>query len=75
MQLEVNGEWRQIEEVKGKEGSEEATTVAKVVEILALPAALVLIEHNGEALHRSEWGVREVREGDRLEILRVAAGG
>jgi len=34
-----------------------------------------LIEHNGVALRRREWMKRTLNEGDRIEILRVAAGG
>lgn len=40
-----------------------------------LPLATLLVEHNGLALHRSEWDDRALLPGDRLEILRVSAGG
>jgi len=50
-------------------------TLPELVTHLGLPAALLLIEHNGTALRRSEWAGRPVLPGDRLEILRVAAGG
>lgn len=42
---------------------------------LSLPAALMLVEHNGTALHRSEWDSVVLTEGDRLELMKVAAGG
>ncbi len=64
--IHVNGEPRVLDR---------ATTVAGVVEELDLPAPTLLIELNGTALRRSEWNERTVSEGDRLEILRVAAGG
>jgi len=35
----------------------------------------VVVEHNGEAVAPSEFVRREVRDGDRLEIVRVVAGG
>ena len=35
----------------------------------------VVVEHNGEAVAPSQFGRREVRDGDRLEIVRVVAGG
>ena len=35
----------------------------------------VVIEHNGEAVSPSEFGRRVVQAGDRLEIVRVTAGG
>jgi thiamine biosynthesis protein ThiS len=53
----------------------DATNVAELLERLNVPAASVLIEHNGVALHRHEWTQRELHEGDRLEFVRVVAGG
>lgn len=35
----------------------------------------VVVEHNGEAVAPSEFSRREVRDGDRLEIVRIVAGG
>lgn len=35
----------------------------------------VVVEHNGEAVAPSEFGQREIRDGDRLEIVRIVAGG
>ena len=35
----------------------------------------VVVEHNGEAVAPSEFARREVQNGDRLEIVRVVAGG
>ncbi len=35
----------------------------------------VLVEYNGRALFPSEWAGVTLAEGDRLEILRIAAGG
>jgi thiamine biosynthesis protein ThiS len=61
----INGECRKVA----------ASSVAAVVEELGLPAETLLIEHNGVALRRSEWAGSVVKEGDRFEILRVAAGG
>jgi thiamine biosynthesis protein ThiS len=40
-----------------------------------MPPQSVLIEHNGVALHRREWRQRALAEGDRIEIIRVVAGG
>ena len=53
----------------------DATTVADLIERLQLPSETILIEHNGVALHRHEWPQRALREGDRIEFLRVVAGG
>lgn len=35
----------------------------------------VVVEHNGEAVAPSEFSRRQVRPGDRLEIVRIVAGG
>ena len=35
----------------------------------------VVVEHNGEAVAPSEFAQRPVRAGDRLEIVRIVAGG
>jgi len=53
----------------------EAQTVAELIGRFELPPETVLIEHNGVALHRREWPQRTMSDGDRIEIIRVAAGG
>jgi sulfur carrier protein len=35
----------------------------------------VVVEHNGEAVAPSQFQLREVRPGDRLEIVQIVAGG
>lgn len=35
----------------------------------------VVVEHNGEAVAPSEFKVRALKAGDRLEIVRIVAGG
>jgi sulfur carrier protein len=35
----------------------------------------VVVEHNGEAVAPSEFGQRQLKPGDRLEIVRIVAGG
>jgi sulfur carrier protein len=52
-----------------------AQTIAELVDRYQLPGQAVLIEHNGLALHRREWPERALSEGDRIEVLRVVAGG
>jgi sulfur carrier protein len=42
---------------------------------LGLPPQSVLVEHNGVALFRADWPQTRLAEGDRLEIIRVVAGG
>jgi len=52
-----------------------ASHIGELVEELGLPAPVVLVEHNGLALRRDEWPQRPVTEGDRVEIIRIVAGG
>jgi sulfur carrier protein len=62
--------------VNGKEADTQgAANVAELVNRYAMPPQTILIEHNGVALHRNEWPQRILMEGDRLEIIRVVAGG
>ena len=42
---------------------------------LEISTSGILIERNGTALLRSEWEQIRLAEGDRLEVLRVVAGG
>ncbi len=35
----------------------------------------VVVEHNGEAVAPSEFGRRQVHAGDRIEIVKIVAGG
>ena len=52
-----------------------ARTIAELITELALPAAVTLVEHNGLALRRDEWPLRPLAEADRVEIVRIVAGG
>jgi len=53
----------------------EARTIAELIERYQLPPQSILVEHNGLALHRHEWPKRSLAEGDRVEFIRVVAGG
>lgn len=35
----------------------------------------VVVEHNGEAVAPSEFSRRKIKAGDRLEIVKIVAGG
>ena len=62
--------------LNGRETDASGTqTVAELIGRLELPPATVLIEHNGVALHRREWPQKALTDGDRIEIIRVVAGG
>ncbi len=63
--LHINGERLEIR----------ATDLESLFSELDLPAPLLLVEYNGTALSRSEWETVLLAEGDRLELMAVAAGG
>jgi thiamine biosynthesis protein ThiS len=50
-------------------------TVAELVERYQLSPQSILVEYNGAALHRREWPEKTLAEGDRIELIRVVAGG
>jgi sulfur carrier protein len=66
VKIVVNGEPREIAD---------AVNVGELVAKLALPAPATLVEHNGLALRRSEWVTRTIADGDRVELIRIVAGG
>jgi sulfur carrier protein len=35
----------------------------------------VVVEHNGEAVAPSQFATRQINSGDRLEIVKIVAGG
>jgi len=51
------------------------TNMAELAEHYGLQPNTVLIEHNATALHQREWVERLLTEGDRIEFVRVVAGG
>jgi len=53
----------------------EAKTIAELVDRYKLLPQSILVEHNGLAVHRHEWAARLLAEGDRVEFIRVVAGG
>jgi sulfur carrier protein len=55
-----------------------ATLPCTITEFLLaqnLPPKSVVVEHNGEAVAPSEFTQRTLGAGDRLEIVRIVAGG
>jgi len=66
MTISLNGE---------KVDARAAETIAQLVERYQIPSQTILVEHNGVALHRHEWSERSLAEGDRVEFIRVVAGG
>ena len=66
MRIEVNGESREVEQ---------GTTLAELVQQLALVPARLAIERNREVVRRADWPQTELSEGDRIEIVHFVGGG
>lgn len=66
MKVIVNGETVDLGETK---------TIADLVARYELSPQSILVEHNGTALHRREWPQTQLNDGDRVEFIRVVAGG
>lgn len=66
MTISLNGEQT---ETRG------ASTIEELIARFDLSPQTILIEHNGLALHRREWPGKPIAEGDRIEFIRVVAGG
>jgi sulfur carrier protein len=65
IRITINGESKEVA----------STSVEGMLLELSLPAPLMLVEHNGKALRRSEWSSVSLGDGDRLELMKIAAGG
>ena len=66
MKISLNGEPVEAREAK---------TIAQLIDRYELPRQSILVEHNGLVVHRHEWSERALAEGDRIEFVRVVAGG
>ena len=61
--------------INGQPRDTEANDIAALVAELGFAKGTVLIEHNDTALRPDEWPGRAITDGDRIELLRLAAGG
>jgi thiamine biosynthesis protein ThiS len=60
-------------------GQNVSVTVPCTIEVFLLAQKLlprsVVVEHNGDAVAPSEFSKRMISSGDRLEIIKIVAGG
>jgi len=64
--LQVNGKNVELEE---------PTPLLEYLEKLGVNPRAVAVEHNGEILERAAYAGVTLREGDRVEIVRMVGGG
>ncbi len=63
--ISINGATRQLPD---------STSVAALLDELAMSGKRIALERNGEIVSRSRFGLQQLADGDRLEIV-VAVGG
>ena len=61
--------------INGQSRDTAAHDIAALIAELGFAKGSVLVEHNGTALRPAEWTERTLDAGDRIELLRLAAGG
>lgn len=66
MKLHINGDLRDTPPL---------ATVADLAAWLGLPAFGSAVELNGEVIRRADHPATPLREGDRLEVVRLVGGG
>jgi sulfur carrier protein len=66
MTARVNGEARVVPD---------GSTIADLLESFGLPGKAVLVERNGEPVARDTFGHQAIQEEDRIEIIKMVAGG
>ena len=64
--LQVNGKRMELEEPTG---------LLAYLDRLGLDPRAIAVEHNGEIIERVAYASIVLREGDRLEIVRMVGGG
>ncbi len=66
MTATINGESRELPE---------SLTVGGLLELLGAPRAGIAVARNDRVVRRVEYDTHAIVDGDRIEIIRAAAGG
>ena len=66
MTAKINGEARVVPD---------GSTISDLLESFGLPAKSVLVERDGEAVGRDDFGGERIQPDDRIEIINMVAGG
>ena len=69
MNLQVNGDPRRLEPASSP------ASLVSVIEALGQDPRVVVVEHNGLIVPRSQWEATSVCDGDTLEIVTIVGGG
>lgn len=69
MNLQVNGDPHRLDIASS------STSLVAVIEALGQDPRVVVVEHNGLIVPRSQWNETSVGDGDKLEIVTIVGGG
>ncbi len=61
--------------INGASRETNAADIAELIAELGFANGTVLVEHNSTALRPAEWNGRALQNDDRIELMRLAAGG
>ncbi len=61
--------------VNGKDVNFDGVTVGDLLASYRLAGGPVVVELNGEVVHRQEHAITRLAEGDSIEIVRIVGGG
>lgn len=64
--MQVNGERREVAS---------SLSISELLEQLGVKTSGLVVELNGEVVHRSDYGARQLKDRDMLEILQMVGGG
>ena len=51
------------------------TDLAELIEHLSLPSKRIAVELNGSVVRRVDWGLTQVNDGDKIEVVHFVGGG
>ena len=66
MRIKVNGEERE---------APAGATLEELVRLLALAPERLAVELNYEVVRRDEWAQKQLKDGDRVEVVHFVGGG
>ncbi|HLF70580.1 MAG TPA: sulfur carrier protein ThiS [Dehalococcoidia bacterium] len=62
--------------LNGKEREvEDGTTLPALIETLGVDRRAIAVAHNGEVVRRDQYDGVVLRDGDRVEVVRMVGGG
>ena len=68
MKIRVNGEEKQIQ-------SNTSLSLTETIKLLGYSSSTVVVEVNKLIINSEEWKSKDIKDGDKLEIVAIVGGG